>query len=103
MDVEGLLADAGEFTGGLQQTLELLFEVFEVAHLHGARMAQEQIDERGEVFHVRAKKHRFAGEDGLGGILTAFAWWSRKRSQSEGESVAAGYACLTQLLQAFMP
>lgn len=54
MDWEGLLADAGEFTGGLQQTLESLFEVVEAAHLHGTTMAQEQIDERGEVFLMRS-------------------------------------------------
>jgi hypothetical protein len=54
VDWEGLLAVVGEFTGGLQQTRESLFEVVEVAHLHGTTMAQEQIDERGEVFLMRS-------------------------------------------------
>jgi hypothetical protein len=54
VDLKGLLAVAGKVTGRLQQVVELLFEVVEVAHLHGTTMAQEQIDERGEVFLMRS-------------------------------------------------
>ena len=93
MDLKGLLAVAGEMSGllgRLQQGSELRFEVIEAHHLHGSAMTQEKLDERGEVFHVRPKKHRFAGEDGLRWILTPFGQEAFSDDNERGEVLPSG-------------
>ncbi len=93
MHLESRLAMRGERGRGrriAQQSICGLREFIEPLHLPRAVVSQQQIDERREVFHMRAEEHGLAGKDRLGGILTTFSEEALSDDHERGEVLPGG-------------